>query len=160
VFVKKRGEKGLIIITIIGMGGVIFLNQPVSSLMFKEATKSELIAIKKLKEGDILVLSHINSMYNAEVKEVFEVRKGFFVLKGVDTSSWGVKEYYGIADGIPERRFSKIPFRNTIGRNFTLNINGENMEEISKFRDRSLLIEVKSIRIWEYYWLKLKTKLN
>lgn len=157
MFVKKTWEKALIVI---GVGLVIFLNQPVNSLMIKEATKSDLITIKKLQEGDIIVLSHINSIYDAEVKEVFKVRKNFFVLKDVDTSSWGVKEYYGIADGIPERRFYKISFRNTSGRNFTLRINRENIEEISRFRDRILLIEVKSIKKWEYYWNKLKVKLN
>jgi hypothetical protein len=34
------------------------------------------------------------------------------------------------------------------------------VKEILKFRDRSLLVEVNSIKRGEYYWKKLMTKLN
>ncbi len=136
------------------------LNQPVNYLIVKEVAKDEVIALKKLRQKDIVILSHINSIYDAEVKEIFEVRNNFLVLKDVDTSSWGVKEYYGIADGLPERRFSKIIFRNTGRRGFTFSINGKNVEKISECKDRSLLIEVKSIKYWKYYWEKLMMKLK
>ena len=157
MFVKKRWKEGLIII---GIGMVIFLNQPVNSLIVREVAKNKVIAIKKLRGKDVVVLSHINSIYDVEVREIFEVRGNFFVLKKVETSSWGVREYYGIADNFIERRFSKIPFRNTTDRNFIFSVNGENVKEILKFRDRSLLVEVNSIKRGEYYWKKLMTKLN
>jgi len=145
---------------IMGIGVIILLNQPVNYLIVKEVAKDEVIALKKLRQKDIVILSHINSIYDAEVKEIFEVRNNFLVLKDVDTSSWGVKEYYGIADGLPERRFSKIIFRIPVGGVLHLASMEKNVEKISECKDRSLLIEVKSIKYWKYYWEKLMMKLK
>jgi hypothetical protein len=54
-----------------------------------------------------VTLFYTNSMYNAPVEEVFEVRKGDIVLKAVKTDSPAVMEYYGFEGSGPVQTMNR-----------------------------------------------------
>lgn len=125
----------------------------VNCLLIRENT-GDVIFIKKILENDEIVLSHINSIYDAKVEEVFNIEGDMLVLKEIRTSSYGVKEYYGITDGMIKRQFSTITFRNTKDREFSLRINKEKIKNIDVFVDTPVTIELKKIPTIRYLIIK------
>ncbi len=54
-----------------------------------------------------MTLCYTNSIYNAPVEEVFEVKKGDIVLKAVRTASPAVMEYYGFDGSGPVQTMNR-----------------------------------------------------
>ncbi len=106
-------------------------------------------------DGDAVVMSHNNSIYNAPVEEHLEVQGGYLVLKEVRTNSQGVREYYGIADGMHPARWPAIRVFSTDGRDFSLTIRGVSVEAFKKHRDTRFIIEIIRLPLYHYALDKL-----
>ncbi len=119
--------------------------------------KGDMLFIRKVRDGDVIKISHINSIYDAGVEEVLSVEGNELVLRDIKTGSYGVKEYYGITEGLTPRRFTVITFRNTKDREFCLYINDKKIDKISYAINTSLTIELKQIHFYEFLVIKLKT---
>ena len=61
----------------------------------------------KVAPSEQMTLCYTNSIYNAPVEEVFEVRKGDIVLKAVRTASPAVMEYYGFEGSGPVQTMNR-----------------------------------------------------
>lgn len=86
------------------------------------------IALFLVREGEIIEISHINSIYDCYVKEVLRVSGKALEVISVETESHGVREYYGISDGFTPRRYEKITFFNSKDREFSLRVKGKEIE--------------------------------
>jgi hypothetical protein len=98
--------------------------------------------VKFVENGDTVRLSHINSIYDTEVTEILEVDKDRFRLLDVETTSYGVREYYGITDGVHERSWKKISFYNSKGRQFSLLVNTSKVDILKKYSDAYLSMQI------------------
>ena len=106
-------------------------------------------------EGDAVIISHNNSIYDAPVDEHLEVRGGCFSLTKVVTDSQGVMEYYGIADGNPRGEWPVIRVFSTGERNFSLKIKGIPVDTFKKQKDTHFIIEMKKLPFYRFALLKL-----
>lgn len=97
--------------------------------------------VRMVHDGDTIVLSHINSIYDAKVEEVLRVEGLSLHLAEVKTDSYGVKEYYGITEGIKPQSWREIRFYNSGARRFSLTVNGKHLH-IEKFVDSLLVIRL------------------
>jgi hypothetical protein len=109
--------------------------------------------VKFVQNGDTVRLSHINSIYDAEVTEILEVDKDRFRLLDVETISYGVREYYGITDGVQERSWKKISFYNSKGRQFSLLVDNSKVDILKKYSDAHLSMEIGNFSIIGYLLL-------
>ncbi|MDD5008004.1 MAG: hypothetical protein PHU49_09185 [Syntrophorhabdaceae bacterium] len=108
--------------------------------------------VKMVHDGDTIMLSHINSIYDAKVEEVLRVEGLNFCLAEVKTDSYGVKEYYGITEGIQPRSWKEIRFYNSAVRHFSLAVNDKEFN-IRKFTDSLLIIKLQKTRLHKYFSL-------
>jgi hypothetical protein len=113
--------------------------------------------VKFVESGDTVRLSHINSIYDAEVTEILEVDKDRFRLLDVETTSYGIREYYGITDGVHERSWKKISFYNSAGRQFSLLVNRSEVGILKKYSDAYLSMEIGSFGFVRYVLLLFRS---
>jgi len=110
----------IILLLLIASGGFI----PVK--VIKVTTTDGVVRfVRMVHDGDIIVLSHINSIYDAKVEEVLRVEGLSLRLAEVKTDSYGVKEYYGITERIQPRSWGEIRLYNSGARHFTFTVNGK-----------------------------------
>lgn len=79
---------------LIAAGGVFLFSKTVTVLSVKNLDHPVSFHFK-VAPSEQVTLFYTNSMYDAPVEEVFEVRDGDIVLKAVRTDSPAVMEYYG-----------------------------------------------------------------
>lgn len=159
VTLRDRIKHKILLFILIFAGIIMFFifNGKTNCLVIKETENKNIIFIDSVKDKDEVVLSHNNSIYNAWVEEFMYVEKDTLILKHINTSSYGVKEYYNITDGFTPRSFTCIVFRNTKERGFSIKINGKAVEKIKKTVNTSLVIELVKMPIYRYYWIKMRT---
>jgi len=104
---------------------------------------NRIVFISTVADHDAVILSHTNSMYDARVDEHFKIRGDVMVLADVVTDSHGVREYYGIADGIPDRQWSTLRVFSTADRAFGLSVRGVGLDAFQKATDIRFTIELK-----------------
>jgi hypothetical protein len=94
-----------------------------------------IIHLRVVKDGNLIFLSHINSIYNMKVDEVLRINKSSLELEDVRTKSYGIREYYMITEGFIKRSWNKIRFYNYDKAEFSLNIKDKRVDELEKFRN-------------------------
>jgi hypothetical protein len=104
---------------------------------------NRIVFISTVADHDAVILSHTNSMYDARVDEHFKIRGDVMVLADVVTDSHGVREYYGIADGLPDRQWSTLRVLGTADRAFGLSVRGVGLGAFKKATDIRFTIELK-----------------
>jgi hypothetical protein len=104
---------------------------------------NRIVFISTVADHDAVILSHTNSMYDARVEEHFKIRGDVMVLADVVTDSHGVREYYGIADGIPDRQWSTLRVFSTADRAFALCVRGVGLDAFQKTTDIRFNVELK-----------------
>ena len=107
--------------------------------------------MRVVKDGDLIFLSHINSIYNMKVDEVLRINKSLLELEDVRTKSYGIREYYMITDGFIKRSWNKIRFYNYDKAEFSLNIKDKRVDELEKFRNSYISIEVRETSLLRYF---------
>lgn len=116
---------------------------------------NRIVFISTVADHDAVILSHTNSMYDARVDEHLEVRGDVMVLANVVTDSHGVREYYGIADGIPPRQWSTLRVFSTADRAFRLSVRGDGVDAFRKTTDIRFTIELKRMPRFRLLFLRL-----
>jgi hypothetical protein len=106
---------------------------------------NRVVFISAVEDRDTVILSHTNSIYDARVDEHLEVRGDVMVLADVVTDSHGVREYYGIADGIPHRQWSTLRVFSTADRAFCLAVRGVGVNAFQEITDTRYTIELKRL---------------
>lgn len=119
--------------------------------------KKELIYLTFVKDGSVIELSHINSIYDAPVNEILMVNDSHFELVSVSTPSFGVKEYYLMDDLPKKRRYEAIRFFNSKERNFSLKIKGKNLD-LKNYVERSIELKVCQIKVFDFLFLFFRQK--
>ncbi|MCJ8501324.1 hypothetical protein [Desulfatitalea alkaliphila] len=114
-----------------------------------------IVFISSVTDRDAVILSHTNSMYDARVHEHLEIRGDVMVLADVKTESHGVREYYGIADGIPHREWSALRVFSTVDRAFSLTVRGVNVNAFQELKDTHFSIAIKRMPRLRLALLKL-----
>lgn len=150
-------RKILILPVVIILSVMFFIFNNKTNCVIIKKMDGKVLFIEKTKDNDEIIITHINSIYDAKVEEVLFVENGAFLLKDIKTLSYGVKEYYGITNGFIPKRFNSIIFRNTKDRGFSITINGKKVENMDRAMDSSLTLELIYIPIYEYYCSKLKS---
>ncbi|OPY73547.1 MAG: hypothetical protein A4E64_02540 [Syntrophorhabdus sp. PtaU1.Bin058] len=134
-----------ILLFLIASGGFI----PIK--VIKVATTDGVVRFARMvHDGDTIVLSHINSIYDAKVEEVLRVEGLSLRLADVKTDSYGVKEYYGITEGIKLQSWREIRLYNSGARHFTLTVNGKRLH-IEKFVDSLLVIRLQKLYLYSMF---------
>lgn len=110
-------------------------------LLFVSVDGKNTIYTRHVRDGDLIEIGHVNSIYEKEVREVLRVNKGYMELIDVITDSFGVREYYRLEDEPKGRKWRSIKFINSKGRNFYLKIDGREID-IRGYVGRSILVEV------------------
>jgi hypothetical protein len=123
------------------------------------AQDNSLIFIDIAGNDDVVALSHINSIYDERVNEILKVKGFFLQLADVETSSYGIREYYGITEGIQKRQWKRIRFYNSTDRVFSLAINNNDIR-LMQFRDSYISIEVSRYLFAGYLLRKIALKLK
>jgi len=90
----------------IAAGGVFFLPMTVTVLSVKNLDHPDSFYFK-VDPSERVSLCYTNSMYDAPVEEIFEVRKGDIVLEAVRTDSPAVMEYYGFEGSGPVQTMNR-----------------------------------------------------
>lgn len=139
---------------------VLFLFNYEINFFIIEGVDSRILYLKKIKNKDEVIISHINSIYDARVDEVLMINGETFLLKEIKTPSFGVKEYYNITNGFTPRVFTSITFRNTKDREFSIRINEKKVEIIEKSLDMPLTLRIMKIPFYVYCWIKLNSMFN
>lgn len=111
-----------------------------------------IVYITPIKDGDLIEIAHINSIYEKEVREILKVNHGNMELAHVITESFGIKEYYRIDDEPRNRKWGAISFYNSEGRNFSLKIKGKEVD-LKKFVNRSLRVEISRMSVLSFLLL-------
>lgn len=114
-----------------------------------------IVHIASVGNGDRVVISHINSIYDARVDEHLEVRDSQLVLTKVVSDSQGVREYYGIADSAPHGKWSTIRIFNTEGRDFSLMLNGVPVGALGERKNTHFIVEVQNPPLYRFLSWKL-----
>lgn len=157
---QRSGNEGwldkIIIIVCIGVMLItgVGMTVPVVCVIVKTGEGTPIRSVR-VEDGEAVILSHVNSIYDSEVRETLVVKGESLVLHKVDTHSAGVREYYGIADGLISRHFTIIPFRNSRERAFRLIIGGHTVDQLQEHLDVTLLIEVVPLKLAQYLAMKL-----
>lgn len=139
----------------------LFLIFAISALMliplnvFIVEVLGKTIFFEKISNNTIVSISHINSIYNAKVEEVFKINGKYFELIDVVTDSYGVKEYYGITEGVAKRRLKKVVFFNGQDRNFVLRVNNNEIKEINKFKEKEITLQIEEMPLFKFLFLML-----
>ncbi|MDD5205630.1 MAG: hypothetical protein PHS17_09420 [Desulfobacterales bacterium] len=129
------------------IAGVILAGELYSLQSLEVSTeKNGVIAVHLVQEGETLTLFHVNSIYDAPVEEILRVKNGSLELEEVRTPSYGVKEYYGIAEGITKRKWKEFTFRNSSDRGFSLKIGGRTVPEVETHRDQP--VSLRQVRFY------------
>ncbi len=122
------------------------------SFHFKEAISEQVI------------LRYSNSMYEAPVEEVFEVRDGEIILKAIRTDSPAVREYYGFEGTQPVHALHK-----SLGPNFSIRVSmrqdqgfriGQrtlDLRAIARAGDR-ILVSVNQVSLARFLWWEIIRK--
>jgi hypothetical protein len=145
-FALKPRWSFLIVTAGLALGGLFYF----SPCIELSTERDGVLCVYPVGEGDAVVLSHVNSIYDAPVEEILRVKGGSFELEDVRTPSYGVKEYYGIAEGITRRRWTEFTFHNSSGRSFSLKIGGRPVREVETHRDQPI-----TVRLGRFYPIRL-----
>lgn len=113
------------------------------------------IFLKKISDNTIVSISHINSIYNANVEETFKINGKYFELIDVVSDSYGVKEYYGITEGVIKRKLNNIVFFNGLDRNFVLRLNNKEVREINKYKEKEITLQIEEMTLFKFLLLML-----
>jgi hypothetical protein len=116
----------------------------------------EVVHVTSVRNGDSLVISHINSIYDAPVEEHLEVDENQFALTRVVTDSQGVLEYYGIADTTPRGKWSVIRIFSTEGRNFAFTIKGIPVDTLKERRHSHFNVHMQDRPLYLFLFWKVK----
>lgn len=139
----------------------LFLIFAISALMliplnvFIVEVLGKTIFFEKISNNTIVSISHINSIYNAKVEEVFKINGKYFELIDVVTDSYGVKEYYGITEGVAKRRLKKVVFFNGQDRNFVVRLNNKEIKKINKFKEKEITLQIEEMPLFKFLFLML-----
>jgi hypothetical protein len=132
----------------------VFLCTTVRCVVVRTAD-DRIVFVTAVADHDAVILSHTNSMYDARVDEYLEIRGDAMVLSDVVTDSHGVREYYGIADGIAHRQWSTLRVFSTADRAFYLSVRGIGVDAFQKAADMRYTIELKRMPRFRLAFLKL-----
>jgi hypothetical protein len=91
---------------LIAAGGVFLFSRTVTILSVKNLDHPGSFYFK-VDPSEQMTLCYTNSIYNAPVEEVFELRKRDIVLKAVRTDSPAVMEYYGFEGSGPVQTMNR-----------------------------------------------------
>jgi hypothetical protein len=91
---------------LIAAGGVFLFSKTIMVLSLGNPDDGSFFYFK-VAPSEQMTLCYTNSIYNAPVEEVFEVRKGDIVLKAVRTASPAVMEYYGFEGSGPVQTMNR-----------------------------------------------------
>lgn len=116
----------------------------------------DVVHATSVRDGDRMVISHINSMYDAPVEEHLHIHENRFVLTKVVTDSQGVLEYYGVADAAPRGTWSAIRIFSTEGRNFALTIKEIPVDALKKERDSHFTVRIENHPLYRFLALKMQ----
>jgi len=134
---------------------IIFFLIPIRCLVMKGGD-GEIIYLKNIRDGDVIIFSHINSIYDAPVDEILVVNGENLILKDIKTQSYGVKEYYQITEKISPRSFKGIILRNSKDRDFSVTVNGDSVNKLKEVSDKSINIALQYMTVSKYLWIKIK----
>lgn len=127
---------------LIGIGFLAsVLLAPVTSLSIHDPQGRQLVRTN-LGEGSRVIICHLNSMYDARVEEHLELRDGLLELAEVKTTSYAIHEYYRTTEGTPQRRFGSLVIRNSAGRDFTLEVDGQKLSVLEEHRNIPLYLKI------------------
>ncbi len=98
----------------IAAGGVFLFSKSITVLSLRNPDHWSSFYFK-VAPSEEMTLCYTNSIYNAPVEEVFELRKGDIVLKAVRTASPAVMEYYGFEGAGPVQ-----PMNRSLGPAFSI----------------------------------------
>ncbi len=127
---------------IIGVALVgIALLSPLTSLAIYNPGGRELERVY-LTEGSQVVISHINSIYDARVDELLELKDGALELTNVKTASHGVHEYYRTDDRSTKHRFTEISLINSADREFAIVVNKKRLNAIEENKNTAIRIRI------------------
>ncbi|MCX7857834.1 MAG: hypothetical protein N2513_07650 [Deltaproteobacteria bacterium] len=146
-------------IIILLMGGfgffVLFFQIQIITVI---AEGGRLICAILVKNGDVIEMAHLNSIYEEEVKEILMVNGGSLELVNVITDSIGIKEYYLMDHSFNKRKWKTISFLNSAERKFSLKVKEEQID-LTDYNDRSILIELHKVNsIWFLFYFFSKVK--
>ncbi len=117
----------------------------------------EVVYLTSVRDGDSVVISHVNSIYDAPVEERLEIRDGQFLLTKVVTDSQGVLEYYGIADTTPRGKWSTIRIFSTEGRDFSLAIKGIPVDALNERGNSHFTLQVQECPLYRFLCWKIRS---
>lgn len=151
-----RGVRSAKIALLLAMAATVFISLSLTfpCLLIRLDDGNVFRAIR-VRSADTVILSHVNSIYDAEVHETLVLSGDTLCVHKVETASEGVREYYGIAEGLTERCFASLLVRNSRDRRFTLTLNGNIVEELETWKDAAVRIEVASLPWWRYLLVQI-----
>lgn len=117
------------------------LLSPLTSLAIYDSRGQELDRVY-LTEGSQVVISHINSIYDARVDEFLELREGALELTDVKTSSYAVHEYYRTDDRVTKYRWTEIIIVNSSDREFAIDVDNRRLSSIEKNRNIAVRLRI------------------
>jgi hypothetical protein len=91
---------------VIAAGGVFLFSETVTVLSLRNQDDRSSFCFK-VAPSEQMTLFYTNSIHNAPVEEVFEVRKNDILLKAVRTASPAVMEYYGFEGAGPVQTMNR-----------------------------------------------------
>ncbi|PIU50664.1 MAG: hypothetical protein COS92_00235 [Desulfobacterales bacterium CG07_land_8_20_14_0_80_52_14] len=94
------------VVFLITAGGVFLFLKTVTVIALRNPDDRNFFYFS-VAPSEQMTLCYTNSIYNAYVEEVFEVRKGNIVLKAVRTASPAVMEYYGFEGSGPVQAMNR-----------------------------------------------------
>lgn len=105
-------------------------------VLYVSVESGPVLSAERISRGDYVTLSHVSSMYNEPVEEVLSFNGRELELVDVKTTSYGVKEYFRITEGIEKRSFQSVTFMNSSSGQFQLTIKGKAVEGLTLFTDQ------------------------
>jgi len=94
------------IVFLIAAGGVFLFSKTITVLSLRNPDDRNSFYFN-VAPSEQITLCYTNSIYNAPVEEVFEVREDNIVLKAVRTASHAVMEYYGFEGSGPVQTMNR-----------------------------------------------------
>lgn len=121
------------------IGALLFV--PSASLVIYDSGGRQLERAS-ITDGSQVIISHINSIYDARVEEFLELKGGALELVDVKTSSYGVHEYYRTTEGITKNRWTEIILINSSDRNFTIAVDNRRLSSIEENRNMAIRLRI------------------
>jgi hypothetical protein len=109
------------------------------------------LLVQRMAQDDTVTLAHINSIYREPVEEVLKLKGDTLLLDEVRTSSYGVKEYYRITEGIRKIGYKQFRFNNAHNA-FTLAVKGRRVEAVASHPDVAISVQIARRPLVRYLW--------